>query len=452
MLDIKYIRDNLEKVKKAAKDKNRQVDLDRLLELDEKRRKMMGEIEVLRNKRNKLSSYQAIKRSSNQLINTNKYQSSNKPINGELTTAQREQGKRLKEEIGQLEDELNIISKEYDELMLQVPNVPDESVPVGKDASGNIEVRKWGPASPDASQGGEVPKWDFTPLDHIALAKKHDLVDFERGVKVAGQRSYFLKNEAALLELAVLTYTFQKLVKKGYTPLIAPSLVKEFTLVGNGQLPWGKEEVYHITKDELYLAGTAEVPVTAYFADEILNEKDLPKKFAAYSPCFRREAGSYGKDTKGLYRLHQFNKVEQVIIKNNDYQTSLDLHEELLTNAEEVLQDLKLSYRVMLMCTGDMGEPQVKKYDIETWMSSRNAYGETMSNSFMGDFQARRLNIRYRSKDGKTYFAHTLNNTAVASPRILIAILENYQQKDGSIIIPEVLRGFVGKDVIRVKG
>ena len=322
--------------------------------------------------------------------------------------------------------------------MLFVPNVPDESVPVGKDSSGNIEIRKWGP----------VPKRDFTPLDHIALAKKHDLIDFERGAKVAGSRSYFLKNEAALLELAVLTYTFQKLVKKGYIPLIAPSLVKEFTMIGSGQIPWSREEIYHLEKQDIYLSGTAEVPVTAYYSGEILFEKDLPKKFVAFSPCFRREAGSYGRDTKGLYRVHQFNKVEQVIIKNNDYQTSLDLHEELLANAEEVLQDLKLPYRVMLMCTGDMGEPQVKKYDIETWMPSRNSYGETMSNSFMGDFQARRLNIRYKAKDGKTYFCHTLNNTAVASPRILIAILENYQQKDGSIIIPEVLRAFVGKEVI----
>lgn len=420
MLDIKFIRENLEKVKKAAKDKNREVDLDRLLELDEKRRKLIREIEVLRNERNKLSS--------------------NPPVGeaGQAIERDREKGKKLKDDIKKLEDQLNTIKKEYDELMMMVPNVPDESVPVGKDASGNKEVRKWGP----------VPKWDFTPADHLALAKKLDLVDFERGVKVAGPRSYFLKNEAALLELGVLTYTFQKLVKKGYIPLIAPSLVKEFTLIGNGQLPWGREEVYHLAKDDLFLAGTAEVPVTAYFADEILNEKDLPKKFVAYSPCFRREAGSYGKDTKGLYRLHQFNKVEQVIIKNNDYQSSLDAHEELLANAESVLQDLKLPYRVMLMCTGDMGEPQVKKYDIETWMPGRGAYGETMSNSFMGDFQARRLNIRYRGKDGRTYFCHTLNNTAVASPRILIAILENYQQKDGSIAIPEVLREFVGCDKI----
>lgn len=230
--------------------------------------------------------------------------------------------------------------------------------------------------------------------------------------------------------------------------MIAPNLVKEFTLFGNGQLPWGREEIYYLEKDDAYLSATAEIPITAYYADEILQENDLPRKFVAFSPCFRREAGSYGKDTKGLYRVHQFNKVEQVIITTADTDNSLKLHEELLQNSEEILQDLNLPYRVLLMCTGDMGEPQVKKYDIETWMPSRNAYGETMSNSFMGDFQARRLNIRYKTRVGKTLVAHTLNNTAVASPRILIAILENYQQQDGSILIPEVLRPFVGKNRI----
>ncbi len=323
--------------------------------------------------------------------------------------------------------------------MLTVPNVPDPSVPVGKDATGNKEVKKW----------GKIPKFSFDPKDHVALAGDLDLIDFERGAKVGGSRAYFLKNEAAQMELALMLYTLQKLVAKGYTPLIAPSLVKEFTLFGNGQFPWGKEEVYHLEKDDVYLAGTAEVPVTAYFADEILKEEDLPKKFVAFSPCFRREAGSYGKDTRGVFRLHQFNKIEQVIVNAADTKSSLALHEELLANSEEVLQDLKLPYRVLLMCTGDMGEPQVKKYDVETWMPGRGGYGETMSNSFMGDFQARRLKIRYKGKDGKTQFCHTLNNTAVASPRILVAILENYQKKDGTVEIPKVLQPFIGKTEIK---
>ena len=408
MLDIKYIRENLELCKTAAKNKNRVVEWDDLLGLDDKRRELIAKSDTLRTERNKLGREDV------------------------------ERGKSLKLELKNIEDELRGVEEKFNLLMLTVPNVPDASVPVGKDASGNKEMKKW----------GKVPKFDFPPKDHIELAKSLDLIDFERGAKVGGSRAYFLKNEAAQLEFAILFYTFNKLISKGYTPIIAPSLVKEFTLFGNGQLPWGREEVYHLEKDDVYLAGTAEVPVTAYLSDEVLAEKDLPKKFVAFSPCFRREAGSYGKDTRGVYRLHQFNKVEQVIIAPADMSNSLTLHEELLANSEEILQDLELPYRVLLMCTGDMGEPQVKKYDIETWMPGRGEYGETMSDSFMGDFQARRLKIRYKTKDGKTVFAHTLNNTAIASPRILIAILENYQQADGTIVIPKVLQSYIGKKVI----
>jgi len=413
MLDINFIKDNLEECKKAAVNKNRQVDWDRLLTLDDKRRELVGKIDAVRAERNQTSTLR--------------------------TEESSKHGKELKEMLKTLEEQLREIQNEYDYLMLSVPNVPDKSVPVGKDETGNVEIKKWGTPS----------KFDFPVKDHIELANKLDLIDFERGVKVGGFRAYFLKNEAAQLEFAVLFYTFQKLISKGFIPLIAPSLVKEYSLFGNGQLPWGREEVYHFEKDDLYLAGTAEVPVTAYFSDEVLKESDLPKKFVAFSPCFRREAGSYGKDTKGIYRIHQFNKVEQVVITTADDKKSLEIHEELLKNAEEVLQDLKLPYRVLLMCTGDMGEPQVKKYDIETWMPSRGGYGETMSDSFMGDFQTRRLKIRYKTKDGKTLFCHSLNNTALASPRILIPILENYQKKDGSIQIPEVLQALIGKEEIK---
>jgi len=412
MLDINFIKDNLDLCKTAAKNKNREVEWGKLLSLDETRRKLIISVEDLRAQRNEISR---------------------KPIE-----QARVEGKQIKESLKGLEEELRRVEEELQILLLTVPNVPDKSAPVGKDSSGNVEVKKW----------GDMPVFDFTPKDHIALARINDLVDFERGAKVGGFRAYFLKNEAVLMEMGILWYTMRKLVTKGYIPLMAPSLVKEFTLFGNGQFPWGRDEVYHFEKDDVYLAGTAEVPVTAYYSDEILKEEDLPKKFVAFSPCFRREAGSYGKDTKGLYRLHQFNKVEQLIISTNDSGKSLTLLEELLANAEEILQDLKLPYRVISMCTGDMGEPQVKKYDIEAWMPSRNSYGETMSDSFMGDFQARRLKIRYRTKDGKTQFCHTLNNTAIASPRILIPIVENYQQKDGSIRVPKVLVPFVGKDVI----
>lgn len=412
MIDIVFIKNNLELVKKATHDKNRSVDFDLLLSLDDRRRSLTLKSDEMRAKRNKVGKLE--------------------------TEKERAHARTLKETLKTIEDELREVTGKFEEVMLTIPNVPHGSVPVGKDSTGNQEIQTW----------GTPPSFDFPLLDHMDLARKWDLIDFERGAKVGGFRAYFLKNEAAMLELGVLWYTMRKLVAKGFTPLVAPSLVREFTLFGNGQFPWGRDEVYSVPKDELFMAGTAEVPVTAYFSDEVLLEKDLPKKFVAFSPCFRREAGSYGKDTKGIYRVHQFNKVEQVVLSTNDENTSLDILEELLHNSEEVLQDLRLPYRVLLMCTGDMGEPQVKKYDIETWIPSKNAYGETMSDSYMGEFQARRLKVRYRGKDGIVRFCHTLNNTAIASPRILIPILENYQQKDGTIKVPEVLVPFVGKDII----
>lgn len=421
MLDIKFIRDNLEICKTAAKNKNREVEWDRLLGLDDKRRTLIGKADAVRAKRNKTE----------------------KAVSDE----DRQAGRALKQEMKTLEDELRHVEEEFHALLLTVPNVPDKSVPIGTDEHQNKEVKTW----------GKIPEFNFPVKDHVTLAKELDLIDFERGAKVAGSRGYFLKNEAAQLELAVLFFAYQKLIGKGYTPVIAPSLVKEFTLFGNGEFPWGRDtNVYKLENAENYLSGTAEVPVTAYYADEILLEKDLPKKFVAFSPCFRREAGSYGKDTRGVYRIHQFNKIEQVIITTAETNNSLTLHEELLKNSEEILQALELPYRVLLMCTGDMGEPQVKKYDVETWMpgrsttgSGRGAYGETMSNSFMGDFQARRLKIRYKGKNNSMKFCHTLNNTAIASPRILVAIMENYQQADGSIAVPKVLQQFVGKTIIK---
>jgi len=412
MLDSTFIRDNLDLCKQAAKNKNRVVDWDGFIALDSARRQLIGQSETLRARRNIVSKT--------------------------ITEESKKEGKEIKEKLKIIEDELRDVEGKFQAILLTIPNVPHESVPIGKNEHDNVEIKKVG-----------TPRvFDFPILDHMQLAKKHNLLDLERGSKVGGYRAYFLKNELAQLEMAILFYTLNKLVSRGYTPLIAPSLVKEYTLFGIGQLPWGREEVYHFEKDDVYLAGTAEQPVTSYYSGEILSDADLPKKFVAFSPCFRREAGSYGKDTKGLYRVHQFNKIEQVIINVADEKRSLELHEELLANSESVLQDLQLPYRILLMCTGDMGEPQVKKYDIETWMPGRNAYGETMSDSFMGDFQSRRLNIRYRSPDGTVKFVHTLNNTAIASPRILIPILENYQQEDGSIRIPDALVPFMGKTKI----
>ena len=418
MLDLQYIRDNVATVKEAAKNKNRKVDIDALLSLDNARRELIQKSQKLREERNELSKQH--------------------PPTKEAI----ERGKAIKDELKTIEEKLTATEAELNNLMLYVPNVPLEEVPIGKDSTGNIEIKKW----------GEIPTFDFEPKDHLTLGTELDIFDLERGSKVSGFRGYFLKNEAAVLHIALMFYVLQKLTKKGYTPFIAPSIVKQFTLFGTGHFPWGSEQdVYSLNDDDMNLAGTAEVPITAYHSGETLNEKDLPKRYVGFSPCFRREAGAYGRDTRGLYRVHEFWKIEQVIIGPNNLDTARELHEELQRNSEEVLQDLKLPYRQLLMCTGDMGEPQLKKYDTETWMPSRKDYGETMSNSIMGDFQARRLDIKYRDKQNKVQYAYTFNNTAVASPRILIAIFENYQQKDGTIKVPEVLQSLTGFDVIKRK-
>lgn len=411
MLSVDFIRENKEKVLTALKNKNRVADIDKILALDEKRRGLIQEAQILREERNKIAK---------------------QPFTEESKT----RGKEIKEKLKSIEADISVTEAELDRLVAYVPNVPLDEVPIGKDETANVEVRKI----------GTPPVFDFTPQNHIDLGLKLDILDLERGTKVSGFRGYFLKNQGAMLHMALLMYVFKKLTAKGYIPLIAPAIVKRFTLFGSGHLPWGEKELYKLNgdDDDAYLSATAEIPVTAYFSNEILSESDLPKKFVAFSPCFRSEAGSYGKDLKGLYRLHEFWKIEQVVIGKSDVDEARTIHEELQHNAEEILQELGLAYRVLLMCTGDMGEPQLKKYDTETWMPSRNGYGETMSNSIMGDYQTRRLKIRYRKKDGTTAHCFSLNNTAVASPRMLIAILENYQQKDGSVLIPKVLQDLTG--------
>lgn len=421
MLSTDFIRSHKQQVIDALVHKNRQADVDQILSLDDQRKKLTDQSQQLREKRNNLAEQTKMSKPTPEAI---------------------AQGKEIKDTLKSVEDELMKVEKELQRKLSYVPNVPFDEVPVGKDESDNVEIKKW----------GNPPQFDFPIKSHIELGLDLDLIDLERGTKVSGFRGYFLKNQGAILHMALLFYVFQKLFKKGYTPLIAPAVVKGFTLFGTAQFPWSESEVYKFEDvDDAYLAGTAEVPVTSYFANETLLEKDLPKKFVAFSPCFRKEAGSYGKDTKGLYRVHEFWKIEQVIIGGNDLDAARQIHEELEENAEGILQDLQLPYRQLLMCTGDMGEPQHKKYDIETWMPSRNAYGETMSNSIMGDFQTRRLNIRYRDTAGKTHYCFSFNNTALASPRILIAIMENYQQADGSIKVPEVLHSLTGFKSIEKK-
>ncbi len=413
MISIDLIRENPTRVKEAAEQKNRTVDIDLILELDQKRRDLIIQTDELRKQRNEVAKL---------------------PFSDET----KEKGIAIKNELKGLEDGLRDTEAQLEIEMLRVPNIPLDEVPVGKSEEDNVVMKTV----------GEPTLFSFTPRSHLELLKMHDLADLERGTKVSGFRGYFLKGPLAALQMGLMLYAMQFLMKKGYTPLIAPSLVKGFTLFGNGQFPWGEDEVYKTQDDDSYLAGTAEVPATSYFSGEILREEDLPKKFVAFSPCFRREAGSHGKDTKGLYRVHEFWKIEQVIVTRADMDHAKELHEELQQNCEELLQGLELPYRVLLMCTGDMGEPQVKKYDTEVWMPERKAYGETMSNSIMGDFQARRLKMRYKTAEGETHFCYTLNNTAIASPRILIPLLENHQKEDGSISIPLALQPYVGFDHI----
>lgn len=419
MLDIKFIRENPELIKEAGRKKRIAFDVDELLKIDEERRRVLQEVEELRASQNAESE---------RIAKIKEEGEKNKAI-AEM--------KELKEKLSQKEAELKKITEKWDVLMFRAPNVPDPSVPEGESDADNQEIRKW----------GKIPEFEFEPKGHEELMKNLDLVDFERGAKVAGFRGYFLKGDAVLLSFAIWQLAIDKMVKKGFEPFIAPALVKEENLIGTGHFPMSKEDVYK-TQDDLYLTATAEIPMTNYFRDEILKEEDLPKTYVAFSPCYRREAGGYGKDTKGIYRLHEFMKVEQFVLCKADHQESVKWHEELTRNAEEMLQDLGLPYRVVVNCTGDIGQAHVKTYDIEAWIPSEKKYRESHSSSYYHDFQARRANIRYRTKDGRILFAYTLNNTAIATPRILISLLENYQQKDGTIKVPEVLEKYIGKSVI----
>jgi seryl-tRNA synthetase len=306
-------------------------------------------------------------------------------------------------------------------------------VPEGESDDDNVQVRAF----------KEPTAFDFPVRDHMELAEALDIVDMQRAVKFAGARMYVLKNEGAMLEFALFRFALDHLISKGFQPMIVPQLVRREAMLATGFFPLGEEDTFHLEKDDLFLVGTSEVSLVSYHIDEILNEKELPKHYCGYSSCFRREAGTYGRDTKGFYRLHQFNKVEQVVICVNDPEVSMKEHYLLLSNAEEIMQALGLPYRVALACGGEIGQGQVLKHEIETWMPSRGKYSETHSCSSLHEFQARRAMIRWRSKEGKIQYCHTLNNTALASPRILIPILENFQNEDGSVTVPTVLRPYM---------
>ncbi|MBI2334420.1 serine--tRNA ligase [Candidatus Daviesbacteria bacterium] len=410
MLDINFIRENLDKVKKSVEARKANVDLEKLLSLDNERKNLIQQVDDLRAKRNEAAK-----------------------------ARDKNQGTRIKDELQNQEKKLSAVQKDWEHLMLQVPNVIMDEVPIG-DVSKNKVIRK----------NGEPPKFSFKPKDHMELGKLLDIIDFERGVKVAGFRGYFLKQAGARLQWAVLNFAFDHLTQKGFQGIVPPVINRSFALEGGGQFPWGQEDTYKVGEDE-YLVGTSEIPLMALHADETFDMKDLPKKYVGVSPCFRTEIGSYGKDTKGLYRVHEFYKVEQVVLCEAQEQESLGFFEELQENSEEILDMLGLPYQVVVMSSEEMGKKQALQYDIETWMSGRAGYGETHSNSICLDFQTRRLKIKYRDSDGQIKFCHALNNTAIASPRILIPLLENNQLADGSVKIPEVLQKYTGFSEIKPK-
>lgn len=421
MLDIKFIRENAQLVQEAAAKKRIEFDVKKLLVIDSQRLELLKAVENLRAKQNEASE---------KISRLKREKEKQKEI---------EAMKHLKSALSEKEFKLKEIGKEWQKLMYEVPNIPDPSVPEGGSDKDNLEIRKW----------GEPPSFDFEVKDHIALMKELDLADFERGTKVSGFRGYFLKGDAVLLSLALWQFVYDSFSQSDYEPILAPSLVRMESFIGTGWLPQGKEEIYK-TQDDLYLVGTSEVSIMGFHQDEIFKEEELPKKYLAFSPCFRREAGSYGKDTKGIFRLHEFFKLEQVILCRADHAESVKWHEALTSNAEKIVEALGLPYRVVVNCGADLGLGQVKKYDLEVWIPSERKYRETHSSSYFHDFQTRRLNIRYRDREGKIHFAHSLNNTAIATPRILIAIFENNQQKDGTIKIPKVLQKYLNKEVITV--
>jgi seryl-tRNA synthetase len=437
MLDLKFIRENPEAVRRGAQLKNYKIDLDTLLELDARRRTAQQKQQELTAEQNRLS------KDIGPLMGR---------IKGEKDAAKKAELEKqfeslkakpalLKQESAQLEEEIKTLDPRIEQILLTIPLPPDDDVPVGKSAEDNVEIKRY----------GDIRQFDFIPKSHLELGAALKLFDVERGVKLAGSRSYFLTGAGAMLHQAVLRMAQDFMVnEQGFTPMSVPVMVREGAMRGTGFFPAGREQAYRVGEineageDERFLTGTGEVGLTAFHMDEILDESTLPRKYVTVSTCFRREAGTYGKDTTGLYRIHQFDKVEQVVICRNDKEESKQWHMKMLGFSEEMLKRLKLPYRLLQCCTGDLGPKNASMIDVETWMPSRNAYGETHSASRLYDFQARRCNLRYKTAEGKTLFCHTLNNTVIASPRILIPILELYQNADGSITVPEALRPHMG--------
>lgn len=420
MLDIKFIRENLDLVKMAAQKKHVQIDLDELARLDDTRKAMLQSLEAKKGEQNVVS----------------------KQVASSIDAGAREgmiaSMKALKDEIQKEEEALKDVMVKWQALMLQVPNIPDISVPDGNSDADNVEIRTW----------GEKPHFTFEPKDHIEIMTKLKMVDFERGAKVHGFRGYYLLGDGARLMWAIWNYANDFFMKRDFTQMIPPTIVRKQNLYGTGHLPNDADDVFR-TQDDDYLIGTSEVPGMGFYSDEVLDVSEFPVKFLAFSPCYRREAGSHSKDVKGLIRVHEFYKVEQIVICEASHEESVKWHEEITQNTEEFMQSLGIPYHVVLNCGADIGLGQVKKYDIEAWVPKEGKYRETHSASYFHDFQTRRFNIRYRDREGKVRYAHSLNNTAVAAPRILVSLIENFQQADGTVKLPEVLHPFFGASVIQ---
>jgi seryl-tRNA synthetase len=415
MLDIKFIRENKDVVALGATKKSIKIDLDALIALDDKRKELLQKVEAKKAEQNKQSfAIQA---------------APTPEARNELIKFMQD----VKVELQKEEEELKGVMKEWQALMLQVPNVPDISVPEGKSDDDNQEVSTW----------GEKKTFPFMAKNHVEIMEKLGMADFEKGVAVAGFRGYFLKNAGAELSFAIWMYAKDFWMKRGFTFMIAPSMVRKQTLLGSGYLPQGEDDLYK-TQDDDYLAGTGEVAAMSYFADSVIDKKDFPIKLLVFSPCFRREAGSHSKDVKGLIRVHEFFKLEQIVVCEANHAESVKYHEEINKNTEEFIQSLGIPYRTVVNCGGDLGLGQVKKYDIDLWVPGEEKYREISSASYFHDFQTRRLNVKYRDADDKLRFAHSLNCTAIPTPRILVSLVENYQQADGSVIIPEILRPYMG--------
>jgi seryl-tRNA synthetase len=420
MLDIKFIRENKDIVQAGAKKKLIEIDIDALIKLDDERLVQLKEIEELRSEVNRVSNDIA------------------RDQDSALKMQLIEEMRMVKDDIKGREEKLKATMEEWQKLMLKVPNIPDMSVPDGTSDAENKEVKVW----------GEKTVFDFEPKDHIEIMNALKMVDFERGTKVHGFRGYFLTNDGVRLSFAVWNYALDFFSARGFIPVIPPVIDRKENFMGTGMIPQSEEDLYK-TQDGEYLAGTAEVPIMGMHAGEVLDQKNLPIKYLGFSPCFRREAGSHGKDVKGLIRVHEFYKLEQVILCEANHETSVKFHEELTTNTEEFIESLGIPYHRVVNCGGDLGLGQVKKYDIELWVPKENKYREIASASYFHDFQCRRLGIRYKDEAGKMHYGHSLNQTAIATPRILVSLIENYQQADGSVKIPEVLQKYMGKDVIK---